>query len=83
MELREIIAINLKFYRFKDNKTQEQFYSESGLNYKYLSKIENGKINVTVDFIDNIAKVLKIERDKLITYDESHIIDKKRIDSKK
>lgn len=83
MELREIIAINLKFYRFKDNKTQEQFYSSAGLNYKYLSKIENGKINVTVDFIDNIARILKIERDKLITYDKNHIIDKKRIDSKK
>ena len=83
MELRNIVAINLKYYRFKANMTQEEFYSKANLNYKYLSKIENGKVNITVDFIDNIAKLLGIETNHLVIYNKNHVIDLKRIDSKK
>lgn len=78
MKLRNIVGMNLRYYRFLAGKTQEQFYEDANLNYKYLSRIENGKVNMTVDFIDSIAVKLNLSTSDLITYKSSHIIKKER-----
>lgn len=82
MKLKNIVAINLKFYRFKSNLSQEKFYSKYGLSPKYLASVERGEINFTIDFLENLAYCLKLDVNDLITYNENHIITKNRIDNR-
>lgn len=82
MKLKNIIAINLKYYRYKENLSQEKYYTKYGLSPKYLAAVERAEINFTVDFLENLAKTLKINVNDLITYNKNHIINKKRIDNK-
>ncbi len=46
MNLCEILAINLKYYRKKYNLSQEKFAEVLGTTLSYLNQIENNKINV-------------------------------------
>ena len=39
MDLKEIIGINLKYYRYKSGLSQEKFYSNLGLSFKYLASL--------------------------------------------
>ncbi len=82
MNLRKIVAINLKYFRYKAKKSQEKFYNVDGLNAKYMSSIERGDLNFTIDFIENAAKILCIPVNELFNFDERRIIKRKRIDSK-
>ena len=82
MKLREIIGINLKFYRYKSGLSQEKYYAKHNLSVKYLSCCERSKINLTCDNIDDIAHALGIKTEDLITYDKNKIITQKRVDQK-
>jgi transcriptional regulator with XRE-family HTH domain len=80
--IQEIIGDNLKYYRYMSNLSQEKFYEKLGLNPKYYASVERGEINVTVEFLNNLAKILNIDIREFFNPDEARIIDKKRIDSK-
>lgn len=82
MDLKEIIGINLKYYRYKSGLSQEKFYSNLGLSFKYLACVERGEENITTDYIDDLAKKLNINASDLTTFREDHIIKKKRIDER-
>jgi len=82
MKLKKIVGINLKYYRYKTGLSQEKFYSGLGLNYKYLARIECGKVNITLEHVEDLAKKLNVTINDLILYDESRVITKKRIDEK-
>ena len=82
MDLRNILAMNLKYYRYKLNMTQEEFYEKFDLNFKYMSRVENGKVNITIDTVEKLAQCLNIKPMDLITYNEKHVVSKKRVDSK-
>jgi len=82
MSLKEIVGKNLKYFRYKSGKSQEKYYTEHHLNYKYLAAVERGEENVSSDYIETIAKALNLKTEDLITFDESHIISKKRVDEK-
>ena len=83
MQNKMIIAMNLKWYRYQKHQTQEEFYEHFNLNYKYMSRIENGLINLSIDFLEAIAKKLGTTTIDLITYNPAHEIKQKRIDSLK
>ncbi len=82
MSLREIIGNNLKYYRYKKGKSQELFYTELGLNFKYYAEVERGRKNISIDYIDLIANKLNIDVENLVTYDKARIVNAKRIDAK-
>ena len=82
MNLKEVVGINLKYYRYQSGLSQEKFYTNLDLNPKYMACIERGEENITIDHIDEIAEKLGISTHELITYNEEHIINKKRIDEK-
>lgn len=81
-EIQKIIGKNLKFYRYKSGLSQEKFYEQFGLNYKYLASIERGEVNVTVLFLANLANLLKIDIREFFNPDKKREIIKKRIDEK-
>jgi len=56
-------AIGKRIQSLREAKklTQEDMEEKIGINARYLSAIENGKRNVTVDTLEKIAKGLGIE----------------------
>lgn len=83
METKKIIGINLKYYRYQAGLSQEDFYNKLGLSSKYLACVERGEINVTICFLEKLAKKLNISIQDLISLDENKMIKEKRIDAKK
>lgn len=82
MKIQKIVGNNLKYYRYKSNLSQEKFYSQFDLNYRYLASIERGEVNVSIEFLDKLAKVLKIDIREFFNPDKKRFDFKKRIDSK-
>ena len=89
MNLCEVLAINLKYYRKKYKLSQEKFTEILGTTLSYLNQIENKKVDVkasTIDkFTSNINKFDKnanITFEDLIKYNKNHITNYSRIDEK-
>ncbi len=81
--IQKIVGRNLKYYRYKSGLSQEKFYLQFGLNPKYLASVERGEINVSIEFLANLAKVLNIDIREFFNPDKSRLVNKKRIDEKK
>lgn len=52
---------HVRMYRKQRHLTQAQLGLECGLNQNYVSDIEQGKRNVTLRVIENIARALGVE----------------------
>ena len=61
MTSKEILAINLKYYRYKYNLSQEKFAELCGLHRTYISDIECFTRNVSLETVQKIADALGIE----------------------
>ena len=90
MNSKEILAMNLKYYRYKLNLSQERFADAIGSNLTYVNQLENCKRKPTIDMLDKIANNLNkfdsnlhITSSILLKYDKSHITNFDRIDEKK
>ena len=57
-EARQILAQNLRFLRFHRRWSQETLGFEAGLHRTYISQIEQGKSNVSIDNIEKLAHAL-------------------------
>ena len=82
MNLKEVVGMNLKYYRYQSGLSQEKFYTNLELNPKYMAYIERGSENITVDHLEEIAYKLGISTYELVTYNEEHAVSKKRIDER-
>lgn len=82
MEVEKLVGKNLKYIRYKSGLSQEKFYENLGLNSKYLANVERGEINVTIVFLDKLAKILNIDIRDFFDPSEDKIITKKRIDER-
>lgn len=90
MKIRDVLAINLKYYRKTLNLPQEKFAEIIGTSLSYLNQIENRKVDVRTSTIDKFANNLNkydkkrnITSINLVLYDESRITNYSRIDEKK
>ena len=90
MNLCEILAINLKYYRKKYNLSQEKFAEVLGTTLSYLNQIEKNKVDVKSSTIDKFAKNIneydknsKIKSEDLVTYSKEHLTNYSRIDKKR
>lgn len=90
MNLCEILAINLKYYRKKYNLSQEKFAEVLGTTLSYLNQIENNKVDVKSSTIDKFAKNInnydkdiKLKSEDLVTYSKEHLTNYSRIDERK
>ena len=63
---RENIAKNLKKYRAAKGLTKEELSLILGLDNSYISKLERETINITIDKLDLIAKVLNVKTIELL-----------------
>ena len=80
--LKKILGINLRYYRNIEGLSQDNYYSKYHLSVKHMANVERGCENVTLDFVDKISNSLNIKATDLLTFDESKIINKRRVDQK-
>lgn len=82
-DVKKIVGRNLKYFRFQSGLCQEKFYEQYKLNPKYMACVERGEINVSIEFLNNLAEVLNRELIDFFNTSADRIIKEKRIDSKK
>lgn len=81
--IKKVVGRNLKYFRFQSGLCQEKFYEEYKLNPKYMACVERGEINVSIEFLNNLAELLQKDITDFFNNDTNRIIKEKRIDSKK
>lgn len=67
MDIKEIVGLNTKYYRYKKGLTQEDFAKVTNFKMAYISIIENGITNLTLNNIAIIASSLDIKPELLFT----------------
>jgi transcriptional regulator with XRE-family HTH domain len=60
---REIIGKIIKRQREKNNLSLQELANMLGVDRQYVWRLENGKINMTIDYLDNIIDKLKSKRE--------------------
>lgn len=79
--IRKVLGANVRYYRFVIGYTQEQVAEKCNLSPRYVSDIENAQGNISVDTLESIAKVLKVESYLLIK-PQKHPVLPKRVNMK-
>ncbi|MBR3898580.1 MAG: helix-turn-helix transcriptional regulator [Bacilli bacterium] len=65
MNLKEIFGKNVKYYRFKNHLTQENLADILNVSPNYISRLDLGKHNPSLNMIDKLSKALNIEPSEL------------------
>jgi len=60
MEIRKIVGANIKRLREEFDLSQEAFADQCGLHRTYVSGVERGVRNPTIEVLAKIAKALKV-----------------------
>jgi len=68
MRLAEIFGANVRKVRLERGMTLEVLADEVGLAYTYVGQIERGRRNPTLDVVERIAAVLKVDPLALLVY---------------
>ncbi len=64
---RKLIAVLIKKERTKAGLTQQELADKLKTDRQYISKIESGKINMSLDYLDKIIIAVKCEHKKFFT----------------
>lgn len=79
---REILAINLKYYRYQRKMSQEKFAELLGSTLPYINQLENGRRKPTLELLDKYSAILGVTSAELITHNIKHNVIAKRIDER-
>ena len=60
-DIRQILANNIKNLRTQKKLSREELSLTLGVDNSYVSKLEKGKINITLDKIDMLANYFETE----------------------
>ena len=71
MDLREVLAINLRKQRAEKAWSQEELAHRADINRTYISDIERCRYSATVDMIDRLARAFKVEPAELLRRPEA------------
>lgn len=66
MDIRKRVGINVQKLRQERNLSQEELAFRSGLHRTYISGIERGARNPTVNTLDQLADALDVEPSSLL-----------------
>ena len=67
-DIKSKLGRKIRETRVKEGYSQEELASRCGLHRTYISDIERGERNVSVENIEKIAKALKTEPDELLRF---------------
>lgn len=82
MTLKQVLGKNIRYFRFKNNLTQEKLAEFLDISVTYVSDIELGKSNVSLDLIEKIAHYFEQEYKELFEIREFDKITKEKKTSK-
>lgn len=68
MEAKKLIGLRIKNLRRAEGLSQEELAEKMGISSKYLSSIERGKENPTLDTLIKLANALKIEPSEIFNF---------------
>jgi len=71
MEIREILAHNLKTQRRAQGLSQEELAHRAGIDRTYISSLERCVYAAGIDVVDSLAKVLGVEASDLLKRPDS------------
>ncbi|MCU4161392.1 helix-turn-helix transcriptional regulator [Acidiphilium sp. AL] len=66
MEIRDILARNLRLYRQLRGLSQEELAHRAGVDRTYVSALERSVYGVTIDLLDKLAVALDVEAADLL-----------------
>jgi transcriptional regulator with XRE-family HTH domain len=66
MKARMLLAKNLRSLRKARGQSQEEFADTAGFHRTYVSQIERGLVNVTIDNVQRLAEVFNVEIHELL-----------------
>ncbi|KRA98389.1 hypothetical protein ASD83_10890 [Devosia sp. Root685] len=72
-QLRETLARNVRLLRASRSMSQEMLAFESGINRSYVSDVERGIRNISLDNVSRLAKALAVPAWSLLK--ESEVLD--------
>ncbi len=67
MDLKEVMAINLRRIRHVKKLTQEELAHRTGLSVRHIGAIERAEMSATVTVLGQIAQALSVEPAELVT----------------
>jgi transcriptional regulator with XRE-family HTH domain len=72
MNARELVAWNVRRIRVLRGISSETLAAESGVDRSYLSRVERGVANSSIDLLERIARALGVEMAELFAVPEPH-----------
>lgn len=66
MDLKEVMAINMRRLRHDKDMTQEEVAERAGLSARYIGSIERGKVSASVSTLGKVADAFGVEPCELI-----------------
>lgn len=66
MDLKEVMALNLRRVRHDMHLTQEELAHRAGISARYVGKIERANVSASVSVLGRLAKALDVEPCELI-----------------
>lgn len=66
MDLKEVVAVNLRRLRHAKHMTQEELAEKAGLSARYIGGIERANASATVSVLGRIAEALGVEATELV-----------------
>ena len=66
MDLKEVMAINMRRLRHDKDMTQEDVAERAGLSPRYIGSIERGKVSASVSILGKVADALDVDPCELI-----------------
>ncbi len=65
-DAQKILGAGIRALREQRNLSQENLSDQAGISYQYLSGIENGKENFTIQVLESLANALEIPLEMLV-----------------
>ena len=72
MDIRRIVAENIRFIRQKRKLSQEALAAKSGISHSYIKYIERAEKSVSIVKLEKIAKALKVAPGLLLEQGAHH-----------
>jgi transcriptional regulator with XRE-family HTH domain len=78
MEIREVLALNLRKHRRAQELSQEELAHRADIDRTYISALERCVYAAGIDVVDRLARALGLEAAELLKQPQSNLKEKKR-----
>nr|NUR36576.1 helix-turn-helix transcriptional regulator [Sphingomonas sp.] len=66
MELKDVLATNLRRVRQASGMTQEELADQTGLSSRYIGSIERARVSASISILGRLADALRVDPCELI-----------------